>query len=223
MPDFSDLSRSPTDSGRSASPVRTKAEIRTRLTAARRSLPARTRHAADAALRAALVAFLAARRAKVVAAYAPQPREPGGADLPDALAAATRTVLLPVVGSDRDLDWAVHTGDLRTGRYGLREPAGRRLGADAIATADLVVVPALAADRRGARLGRGRGYYDRALARTAPGALVLALLYDGELLDALPTEPHDRPVHGAVTPTGVVLLTALDETGSDVAPLALEE
>jgi 5-formyltetrahydrofolate cyclo-ligase len=175
------------------------------------------------AVRTALVAFLDARRARVVAAYVPQPQEPGGADLPDALTAATRTVLLPVVGSDRDLDWAVHTGDLRTGRYGLREPTGPRLGPDAIASADLVVVPALAVDRRGVRLGRGGGYYDRALARTAAGTLVLALLYDGELLDALPTEPHDRPVHGVVTPAGVVLLTALDETGSDAAPLALGE
>jgi 5-formyltetrahydrofolate cyclo-ligase len=57
-------------------------------------------------------------------------------------------------------------------------------------------------DRRGVRLGRGGGYYDRALAHAASHALVTAVLYDGELLDTLPAQPHDRPVGAVLTPHG---------------------
>jgi 5-formyltetrahydrofolate cyclo-ligase len=225
VPDFSGLPRTPADSDRSASPVRTKPEIRDQLVAARRSRSTAERSAADAALSAALVALVG--RFQVVCGYAPQPHEPGGTDLPALLGGATGTLLLPVMRNDGDLDWTAYTGELRPARYGLREPVGPRLGPGAIATAGLVLVPALAVDRTGVRLGRGGGYYDRALSRAAPTALVLAVLYDGELVDALPAQPHDRPVHGVVTPAGVVLLTrdasALDETASDAAPLALEE
>jgi 5-formyltetrahydrofolate cyclo-ligase len=66
----------------------------------------------------------------------------------------------------------------------------------------VLFVPALAVDRRGNRLGRGGGSYDRALSRVPRRALVVALLYDGELVDELPTEPHDRPVNAVVTPGG---------------------
>ena len=89
-----------------------------------------------------------------------------------------------------------------TGRFGLLEPAGPRLGPGALAAADVVVVPALAVDRRGARLGRGRGYYDRALAHARPGAVLVAVVFDDELVDALPAEPHDRRVSAVVTPSG---------------------
>lgn len=107
----------------------------------------------------------------------------------DALLAATEAeVLLPVLLPDRDLDWV--------------GPDGRRRGRDAVASCELVVVPALAVDRRGVRLGRGGGSYDRALARVAPHVLTVALLHDGELVDALPSEPHDVPVRAVVTPTG---------------------
>lgn len=112
--------------------------------------------------------------------------------------------LLPVVTPELDLDWAVHTGEL-VERRGLQEPAGPLLGVDAIASCDLVLVPALLVDRRGFRLGKGGGCYDRALPRTT--ALTLALVDDEELVDELPTEPHDVPVRGVVTPLrGVVLL-----------------
>jgi 5-formyltetrahydrofolate cyclo-ligase len=78
----------------------------------------------------------------------------------------------------------------------LLEPSGPRLGPAAVADAHLVVVPALAVDRTGTRLGRGGGSYDRALARVrAPS---VALLYAGELVDALPAEPHDRRVSGVL-------------------------
>uniref|UniRef100_UPI0030EF2491 5-formyltetrahydrofolate cyclo-ligase n=1 Tax=Aquipuribacter hungaricus TaxID=545624 RepID=UPI0030EF2491 len=97
-----------------------------------------------------------------------------------------------------------------------RGPGGPRLGTAAVASCDLVLVPALAVDRAGTRLGQGGGSYDRALARahTAPGRrpgeggpLVLAVVHDDEVLDdLLPREPHDVAVHGALTPSGVVLL-----------------
>ena len=57
-----------------------------------------------------------------------------------------------------------------------------------------MIVPALAADRRGNRLGRGRGYYDRALAHVGPLIPTIALLYDGELLDQVPAGRLDHPV-----------------------------
>ncbi|MCO7197344.1 5-formyltetrahydrofolate cyclo-ligase, partial [Pseudonocardia sp. McavD-2-B] len=68
----------------------------------------------------------------------------------------------------------------------------------ALASAGLVVVPALAVDRRGRRLGRGGGFYDRTLALAAPGALLVVPLHDGELLDDVPAEDHDVAVGAAV-------------------------
>ena len=65
----------------------------------------------------------------------------------------------------------------------------------------MVVVPAVAVDRAGVRLGRGGGSYDRVLARVPPGVPVIALLYDGELCAALPAGPHDRRVTAVVTPS----------------------
>ncbi|TDB95060.1 5-formyltetrahydrofolate cyclo-ligase, partial [Micromonospora fluostatini] len=95
------------------------------------------------------------------------------------------------------------------------EPAGPRLGVTAIAGADLVVVPALAVDRRGLRLGRGGGSYDRALARVPATVPTVALLHDGELVGSLPAQPHDRPVRAVVTPaSGVIELSP----GPDVGP-----
>ena len=142
-------------------------------------------------------------RAQRVAAYAAVGTEPPTEEL---LAHCTEA-LLPVLLPDGELDWAAWTAadDLRPGPHGLLEPRGERLGVDAIETCDLVLVPALAVDRRGNRLGRGGGSYDRALARTS--ALTIALLYDDELVDELPAEPHDVPVLAVVLPgSGMVPL-----------------
>ncbi|MCA1711851.1 MAG: 5-formyltetrahydrofolate cyclo-ligase, partial [Actinobacteria bacterium] len=114
-------------------------------------------------------------------------------------------VLLPVLLPDDDLDWAVGR-DLRPGPRGLLEPVGPRLGVAAISSCDLVLVPALAVDVAGTRLGRGGGSYDRAL-RRATGRTI-ALLHDGELVERLPADPHDVPVTAAVTPSGGLLETA---------------
>jgi 5-formyltetrahydrofolate cyclo-ligase len=92
---------------------------------------------------------------------------------------------------------------LVAGPRGLREPAGPRLGVEAVCSVDLLLVPALAVGGDGTRMGRGGGSYDRVLARLPePGPLVVALLHDGEDVDFVPAEPHDRRVHAVITPTG---------------------
>lgn len=113
--------------------------------------------------------------------------------------------LLPVLLPDDDLDWAVYDGELAAGRRGVLEPTGPRLGVEAIARCDVVLVPALLVDRAGNRLGKGGGSYDRALARAT--GLTVALVHDEELVDAVPHEPHDVPVRAAASArNGLVLL-----------------
>jgi 5-formyltetrahydrofolate cyclo-ligase len=116
-----------------------------------------------------------------------------------------------VLRDDLDLDWAAYTGDVehvavRPG-VDLLEPAGPRLGVEAISTADVVLVPALAVDRAGHRLGRGAGSYDRALRRVAPETPVLAVVYDDEVVTEVPADDHDRFVTGALTPSGPLHFT----------------
>lgn len=146
----------------------------------------------------------ATRHAATVAAYVSVGREPGTGPLLAALQAAGKRVILPVLLPDNDLDWAVYSGDadLATASRGLLEPTGRCLGVDAIATADLVLVPALAVTRSGMRLGRGGGSYDRALARVT-GA-TMAIVNQEEVLDAVPVEAHDLRVDLIATPEGVL-------------------
>ncbi|OEV28875.1 5-formyltetrahydrofolate cyclo-ligase, partial [Streptomyces nanshensis] len=137
--------------------------------------------------------------ARTVAAYVSVGREPGTKPLLEALRAQGVRVLLPVLLPDNDLDWGVYEGEdrlVRAGR-GLLEPDGPRLGPEAVTEADAVLLPGLAVDGTGIRLGRGGGSYDRVLARIgAAGArpALAVLLYDAELLGSVPAEPHDLPV-----------------------------
>ncbi|MFE6739123.1 5-formyltetrahydrofolate cyclo-ligase [Streptomyces tubercidicus] len=143
-----------------------------------------------------------------VAAYVSIGGEPSTRALLDLLRAEGVRVLLPVLLADNDLDWALYEGAdglVRAGR-GLLEPDGQRLGPEAVTEADVVLLPGLAVDRGGLRLGRGGGSYDRVLARLARAgarASLVVLLYDAEVLAEVPAEPHDRHVHAAVTPSGV--------------------
>jgi 5-formyltetrahydrofolate cyclo-ligase len=152
-----------------------------------------------------LLATVAVRRAATLAAYVSIGKEPGTGALIEMLHAQGRRVILPVLLPDNDLDWAVYTGPDRlvSGGRGLLEPIGPRLGVDAIATADVVLTPGLAVDRTGMRLGRGGGSYDRALGRVPVGTPVGILLYDGEVVDSVPADDHDRRVTMAVTPSGI--------------------
>jgi 5-formyltetrahydrofolate cyclo-ligase len=152
---------------------------------------------------AALAGHAATLPAGTVAAFVAVRGEPPTLPLLGALRAAGRTVLLPLLREDDDLEWAefVSPDALRPGRLGISEPAGPSLGVDAVAAAALVLAPALAVDGRGRRLGQGGGSYDRALGRVA--APVVAIVFDDEVLgDAIPVESHDRRVDGVLTPGG---------------------
>jgi 5-formyltetrahydrofolate cyclo-ligase len=124
-------------------------------------------------------------------------------------------VLLPVARTTADgtplrLRWAEYRpGELVSGRWGLLEPPEPWLPESAVAEAEMLVVPALAVDQRGARLGRGRGFYDRSLDGRNSQARLIAMVRDVEFVDQLPADPHDVPMTHVITPgRGVVELRA---------------
>jgi 5-formyltetrahydrofolate cyclo-ligase len=196
VPDFSDEGTGPA-----------KAALRIRMLARRRALSPQVRRVAAERIQAELVALVRRVRPDRITGYVPVGSEPGGPDLPDAIAGALGPAgqfLLPVLRPDLDLDWAPYggPGSLVAAGRGLREPAAEPLGPAAIGTAGLIVVPAVAVDQTGLRLGRGGGSYDRALARTDGNALTVALLHDGELIGSVPRGHHDHPVRSVITPSG---------------------
>ncbi len=180
-----------------------KTEWRNLLTRARAEQTAEA-HAEEAS---ALVSVVASLNYSTVCAYVPFGTEPGTKTLVDALAEGGARVLLPIIRPEPGpLDWAEYDGDLSPGRLrGILEPTGGRLGVEAVGSAELVLVPAMAVDQRGVRLGRGAGHYDRSLVFAAAGAALLAVVRDEELVARLPGEPHDVLMTGALTPGRGVL------------------
>jgi 5-formyltetrahydrofolate cyclo-ligase len=143
--------------------------------------------------------------AEAVALYAAVGTEPPTRPLLDRLIASGRTVLLPMV-TPTGLAWSDYDGwDALADHHGLLEPTGELVLR--LDHADLVLVPALAVDRTGNRLGRGGGHYDRALDGIARDGIV-AVVFSDEVLDVVPTEAHDIPVSAALTPEGLVPLSA---------------
>jgi 5-formyltetrahydrofolate cyclo-ligase len=188
-----------------------KAALRASVLATRRSMSEPARIAAGRALRDAVLEFPPAQMAGTIAGYASVGTEPGTSALLFALWKRGTYVLLPLLRPDGDLDWASYEGpdSLAEGPRGLLEPTAPPRGVAAVTSADLVLVPALAADRQGRRLGRGGGSYDRALARVGAAVPTIALLYDGELVDEVPVAGHDQPVRAVARPAeGITRLPA---------------
>jgi 5-formyltetrahydrofolate cyclo-ligase len=181
-----------------------KAALRGRLLATRRSVSDAT-HAQEARSLADHIDALV-NTGGTVCAYVPVGAEPGSIQMLDALLRRADRVLLPVARTTADdsavaLQWGEYRpGQLVAARFGLLEPAGPWLPPTALAEASVVFVPALAVDRAGARLGRGRGFYDRTLVMRNPHARVIAVVRDDELLDEVPHEAHDVPMTHALTP-----------------------
>ncbi len=195
-----------------------KSALRARILADRRALdPAALTAAADTIRVHALTALAAlpvqvSGPARTVALYVSTGTEPGTRPLLEALRTAGTRVLLPALRADLDLDWGTYAGPdaLVPGPRGTVEPAGPNTAA--LAEADVVLVPGLAADRAGHRLGRGGGSYDRALRAAHPAARVAVVLHAGELLESVPAAAHDAPVDAVLTPAGWTRVGAAGET-----------
>jgi 5-formyltetrahydrofolate cyclo-ligase len=179
-----------------------KARMRALVISARSMLSAQQRGEAGRQIRDALLSLPEVQMAGTVAAYYSIGSEPDTRGLVFALWKRGTYVLLPLLRPDGDLDWASYEGpeSLVAGPRGLQEPGEAARGTGAVASADVVLVPALAVDGQGNRLGRGGGSFDRALARVGPLIPVIALLYDSELVDRVPVEGHDTPVRAVVRP-----------------------
>ncbi|MGZ4602494.1 MAG: 5-formyltetrahydrofolate cyclo-ligase [Kineosporiaceae bacterium] len=182
-----------------------KAALRRRIRAERARCTPPERDAQARALVGIALELPEIQGAHCVALYAATPTEPQTGPLRRALRSHGVGVVLPLVRAD-GLEWAWDVGAELVpaqGRGG-PEPAGPTLGPRGLMTADVVLVPALAVDTLGTRLGQGGGYYDGALPHLDPGVPVFAIVHEEEVFDAavepLPSQPHDVPVDGAVTP-----------------------
>jgi len=142
-----------------------------------------------------LVAICQRLQPKRIASYLPFGGEPDVSLFNKYCLDARLELLLPVANPDNSLHWVSFDGvTTKTSIFGFAEPHGP---ATSLAPVDLMVIPALAIDRAGNRLGKGKGFYDRALVEIS--APVVAVVYEHELLDNLPAEAHDRPVDFVVT------------------------
>lgn len=186
--------------------ARAKTDLRRRLLATRQAMSAADRAVARSAVTDHLLSWLLTSPAGTVCAYLALSSEPLDPAVLRTLSGSGIRVLLPVIDGRAPLDWSAYGGPVHTGALGIGEPTGARLGAAAISEADAVLVPALAVDRLGNRLGRGGGHYDRSLALlvTAPRPRVIAVTYDWEVLALVPHNAHDLPVDAVLTPRGGV-------------------
>lgn len=186
-----------------------KAELRATIRRQRQQRTERRLSEHAAALRDRVLELDCIRDAGCVSVYASRPHEPGTLPLIEALHSRGVRVLIPLLGDGLQRGWGVYAGaaDLVERAPGRPpEPSGAFLPSDAVRDADVMVVPALAVDTSGTRLGQGGGWYDRVLAEVEQGVPVIALTFAGEVRDAaadpLPHEEHDVRVDGVITPEG---------------------
>ena len=155
----------------------------------------------SAAIRRKLARSAVFRRSRTVCCYVSLPDEVETWRLIELMLEHGKRVVVPRVSGTRLQLAEVRdpARDLAPGAFGVWEPRGSSRRTVALTDLDVVLVPGLAFDRAGNRLGRGRGYFDRLLARLPRSIPTIGLCFRFQLLDHLPTGPHDRPVHAVVT------------------------
>lgn len=186
-----------------------KEELRRAIRTQRGAMPVSARRQAGTGFAQVVGDLPQVRAAHAVAAYVARPSEPQTTLLLERLAARGTRILLPVLGSGLQRAWAWYatTEDLQIRAPGRPpEPDGPTLGVEALEQAEAIIVPALAVDTAGRRLGQGGGWYDRVLEHAPARAVVIAMVYPIEVYDArtrpLPHEEHDRGVDIVATPDG---------------------
>ena len=182
-----------------------KRALRAELRERRRITTATERESADAAITQNLIDLVSGLGSRSLAAYLSLPDEPGTREFVAWACGEGIRVLLPVSRVDGLLDWAPYDGaEEDADILGMPTPTSELLGPIAINDVDLILVPAAAVDRTGMRMGWGRGYFDKTLGSMENCPPVYAVIFDDELVDAVPRERHDMPVNGVVTPSGIV-------------------
>jgi 5-formyltetrahydrofolate cyclo-ligase len=178
-----------------------KAELRKAMKQKLDAMPAGSAAEKGRAACEALVALGAFREARAVMMYLPLPLEVDTAPVAQAAWRDGKTVLVPKVDYDERHMIAVRCetpeDEMRVDRYGILQPVGGEPWP--LGEIDLVVVPALAFDRRGHRLGHGAGFYDRFLAGADAGTVVCGLAFAEQVVDELPVRAHDHRLHVLVT------------------------
>lgn len=139
--------------------------------------------------------------AKVVAAYLPFGAEPNFLPYIEAALLSGTRLLMPVSQKDGTLTWVSYKGQSAPGIFGFNEPLGEPAE---LTDAELILIPASAVDSHGNRLGKGKGFYDIALAEKLVTAPIAAVVFESEILESIPVETHDKPVNYAVTELRVV-------------------
>lgn len=181
-----------------------KAVLREKARTARQGMLAGERPALAAAAARRAFALPEVARARYVLGFAAAPEELDSEPLLEALREAGATICLPRISGPGAL--TLHVCELSTplheGPFGLRQPATNMPAAEPGAI-DLVIVPGVAFDASGNRLGFGGGYYDRLLAGM-PRTMRIALAFEGQILDAIPSEAHDERVDIIITPDRVL-------------------
>jgi 5-formyltetrahydrofolate cyclo-ligase len=176
-----------------------KNAVRQRLLAQRYLLEADQAREMSVAAQQQLLELPQFSRARSIALYAAIKGEVGTELLCEAADRQGKAVLFPAVsGHSLEFRQWSHSAAMVVGRFGIAEP-----GADAKVWApeqiDLVVVPGVAFDRRGHRIGYGKGYYDRTLHLLEGKDRLFGLCYDFQLIDEIPEIPHDVRMDGVVT------------------------
>lgn len=136
--------------------------------------------------------------ARVIMAYYSLPDEVNTHQLLDDLVAEGKTVLLPKVLDATTMELRLYTGphDLAPGPFGIMEPSGSQYSpSSGIPSIDVALIPGVAFDAEGHRLGRGRGYYDRFLRTMGTVPFVrIGLCFDFQKVESVPSDTHDIPV-----------------------------
>ncbi|MDJ1113164.1 5-formyltetrahydrofolate cyclo-ligase [Microbacterium dauci] len=185
-----------------------KRALRAELRERRQQRSAAALDTAAAGVREQLDRLVAEHAVRSMSCFLSTTTEPGTREFIAAAVARGIRVLLPITRADGLLDWAVaeQEGATAEGMFGMPEPVGELLSPDAVNDVDLLVIPAAAVDRSGMRLGWGRGYFDKTIGSMEKCPPVYAVIFDSELLDEVPSEVHDQPVTGVVTPTRTLVL-----------------
>lgn len=182
----------------------TKSLIRAAVRESRAARSIEQRESGRERLTAQLVRLVQERGARSVTCYLSTADEPDTSGFLDWARTHDVDVLLPVSQANSRLEWArLGTAGTALGRHGLAEPIGPRMPVTAAADVDVMLIPASAVDISGVRMGWGLGYYDRALAAISPVPPVFAVVHDDEILPRIPADPHDVPITGVVTPSGI--------------------